>query len=178
MSKQIFTILVLVLVGTVAAFGQRYGHLNLGNLIAIMPETADADSQLVKYNEQLIAEGQAMADSFQVAYQAFVEEVQSGTLPPVKQQEKQTKLQEQQDRILAFEQSISQRLNVRRQELLRPVLEKAEAAIAAVAEANGFEMIFDTSRFNAVLFASDSDNIFELVANELGVVIPEASVDE
>lgn len=178
MIKQIVTTVVLVFAIVLAGFGQRYGHLNFGNLLSIMPATAEADSQLVKYRSVLVKQGEAMAEQFQLDYDALVKDIQGGILTPVEQQTREQALQQQQQKIQEFRVELDQKLATRRQDLIRPIVTQAEAAIATVAEANGFEMIFDTSVFNAILFAQDSENVFELVAEELGLEIPETTENE
>ena len=68
-----------------------------------------------------------------------------------------------------YEQDITQQLNQAREELLVPIITDAEKAIADVAKANGYSMVFDTSMFNAVLFAAESVDIMNQVKERLGI---------
>lgn len=151
------------------AVGQRYGHLNLGQLVAVMPQTKAAEGQLKNYRDSLTAEGEKMAIKFREDYTAFVTEARGGNLTPLQQQERQEALQQQQEGIAAYEQQMQQMLAVRRDQLLAPVIDRADQAIREVAKAEGFVMIFDTSIFNAVLFAADSEDVMPLVKAKLGI---------
>ncbi len=151
------------------SIAQKSGHLNFGNLVAMMPQTKAADSELQSYQKNLVQEVEAMATRFQVDYSSYVKEVQNGNLSPKKQSERQEALKKKQEEITAYEQQMEQQLQEKRQELLRPILERAELAIKEVAQENGYEAVFDTSMFNKVLFAADSDDLMQKVKGKLGI---------
>jgi outer membrane protein len=149
------------------SMAQKYGHLNFGNLISSLEETKAADSELEAYQKQLVTKGEEMAAAWQKEAQAFAQQVQSGTMAPKAQQETQAKLEKERDEILAYEQEVAQKVQAKRQELLEPLITKAEQAIQEVAKENGYVMIFDTSVFNAILFAEEADDVMELVKAKL-----------
>ena len=148
---------------------QKYGHLNFGNLISQMPETEKANSDLEAFQANLVAEGEKMAEAFREEYVSFATAVQNGDVPPKDQQAKQQQLQKKQQEILAYEQKVIADVQAKRDELLGPIIKRAEDAIAGVAKENGFAMIFDTSSFNAVLFAQESVNVMSMVKAKLGL---------
>lgn len=152
-----------VLLSLPALQAQKYGHLNFGNLISSLDATQAADSELEAYQKQLVAKGEEMAKAWQQKAQAFAAKVQSGDLAPKAQQEQQQLLEKERGDILAYEQEVSEKVQAKRQELLGPIIEKAEKAIQEVAKENGYVMIFDTSVFNAILFAAESDDVMDKV---------------
>lgn len=168
MKKFLFAFLMVILSGATAS-AQKYGHLNFGNLITLMPETKDADTQLEAFQKELVAKGEEMASQFQVKYNKFVADVQSGTLSPVQQQEQQQALQKEQQDIINYEQEMQQKITEKRGELLQPIVEKAEKAIGEVAKEAGYTLVFDTSSFNVLLFAQDSDDLLPIVKTKLGL---------
>lgn len=151
---------------------ESYGHLNMGDLVASMSETTEADSLLRLYRDSLSAAVDTMTAVLYTDYQNLVKQVESGDLPPVQQQKLETGLQNQQQQLAQFQQMIPQLVQQRREKLLLPIVQKAEAAIRKVARDNGYKMVFDTSLFNAVLFAQDSRDIMPLVMSELGIETP------
>lgn len=167
--RKALILFAMLAIGTTVASAQKYGHLNFGNLISAMPEVKEADTELEAYQQQLVAKGEDMAKSFQEDYGKFVTDVQSGTLPPKTQQERQQALEKKQQEILAYEQEIVQKVQAKRQELLQPIVQRAEKAVQEVAKENGFTMIFDSSAFNAVLFAQDATDVMAMVKGKLGV---------
>ncbi|MEL7122627.1 MAG: OmpH family outer membrane protein [Bacteroidota bacterium] len=151
--KNIILLAGLMIFTTATAFSQKYGHINFGNLIAQMSETKAADAQLETMQKDLVAKGETMAANFQKEYEAYMQKVNGGTLTPLQQQEQGNALKQKQQEILAFEQDIRQQMETKRQELLKPIIEKAQKAIDDYAKANGYTMVFDTSVFNSVLCA-------------------------
>jgi len=135
-----------------------------------LTDTRKADIDLEEYQNTLVAEGQAMAEKFKNNYIAFMKEQQSGNLAPIKEKEQQELLQKEQEAIQAFEQQIQQKLQVKREELLKPIVDKITAKIKEVCTENKFVMVFDTSSFNALLFTPESEDITALVRTKMLVV--------
>ncbi len=167
--KKIFFIVLLFAAVSFQASAQKYGHLNFGNLIAAMPDTKAADTQLETYQKDLVTKGENMVKAFQEKYGQFVSDVQSGALAPKDQQTKQMALQKEQQTILDYENEVIQKVQEKRQELLKPIIDKAQKAIDDYAKTNGYEMIFDTSVFNAVLFVQDGDDLMAAIKAKLGL---------
>lgn len=169
MKKIVLMFALSIAVMSTAAAQEKYGHCNFSSLVAAMPGTKQADTDLEAYQKQLVSKGEEMAAAFQEKVGKFIEDQQSGDFTPKALAEREQALQEERNRIMAYEQEIQQKLTARRNELLNPLVEQVEAAIAKVAQANGYVMIFDTSQFNAVLFAEDSVDITDEVKAELGI---------
>ena len=169
MRKLIFIgLLLLTSLGTQAQ--TQYAHINMGNLISDMPAAQAANAELEVFQKELIAKGEAMAAAFQEEYVAFAKAVQGGTLPPVKQQEQQAVLEQKQQDIMAYEQQIGVDINKKRDELLQPIIEKAQKAIADVARENNIQLVFDTSIFGAIMFAAESEDLMPKVKAKLNIV--------
>lgn len=167
--KKSLILFSFLLSGFFHAGAQQYAHLNFGNLISLMPETEAANAELEAFQKQLVAEGEKMAEQFQKDYGEFVVAVQGGDLAPKDQQLRQQQLQKKQQEIQAYEQKVIQDVQAKRDELLGPIIDKAQKAIGEVAKEKGYKMVFDTSSFNSVLFAQDSLDILELVKAKLGI---------
>jgi len=168
MKKIVGVVTILALTVTVG-FTQKYGHLNFGNLLSEMPEVESANSNLETYQEGLMAKGEAMATEFQTEYGKFATDVQSGTLSPVQQQQRQEELEKKQNELISYEQLVQQQVQAKRAELLQPIVAKVEKAIADVAKEGGYYMVFDTSVFNAILFAEESEDLTTQVKAKLGI---------
>ena len=167
--NRLMLILVLLVGVTSTGVAQKYGHLNYGNLISALPDTKEADTEIESYQKQLVAKGEEMANKFKERYVEFLKKVQEGTVAPKIQQETQKSLEDEQAKINAYEQEVQQKLEQKRQELLKPILEKVNGAIEAVAKENGYSMIFDTSVFNSILFTREADDLMDEVKAKLGI---------
>ena len=170
MRKQIFLLALVSILVMPSLFAQeKYGYLNLGNVLVEMSETQAADKDITQFQETLVAAFEEKAKAFQVKVEAFYQEVQGGTLAPVQQAEKEKALQDEQNSLRTEEQEIANKLENRRRELMGPILEKVQAAVEKVAKDNGYVMIFDTSSFNAILFVEESSDVTPLVKVALGI---------
>lgn len=169
--KNIVTILsftfCLILGSVNEAFAQKYGHMNLGNLLTQLDEVKAAEKELETYRIQMMNIGQDMVKNYEVVLAAAQQEIAANNWSPARIQQEQEKLQKDEQKILKYEQEVMQQVQIKREELLAPILTKVENAIKEVAEEKGYEMIFDTGIFNALLFAKDSEDIIESVKSKL-----------
>jgi outer membrane protein len=148
---------------------QKYGHINTGNILVQIPATKAADDKLKALQDSLMADGQVRAKKVQEEYIAFAKAYQEGNIPPVEAQKKQAEFEEKEKELLALEDNIAAVIAKKRDELLSPILEKLEKAINEVGKEGGYTMIFDTSIFNALLFAADTGDVEALVKAKMGI---------
>lgn len=151
------------------SFAQKFGYLNLGNLVVQMPETKQADEALKVYQEGLIKKGEDMAKAFETSYTLFAKKYQEGGMTPKQAQEAEGKLGVERDAIAKYEQEVYNKIGQKRQELMSPILKKIETAINAIGDENGYTFIFDASMSNTILFAQDGDDVEALVKTKLGM---------
>lgn len=150
-------------------WAQKYGHLNLGNVVAAMPATKAADAEIKSYSDQLIAQGQERAKKLQEKYAAAVDKIQSGTISPIQQEALEKEIKDEQVALQKYETEIQQKIAEKRQVLLKPIFDQVEKAIAEVAQKRGIVMVFDTSMFNTVMFAAESADLMKDVKATLGI---------
>jgi outer membrane protein len=146
----------------------KYGHTNLGNLLDGLPQTAAAEAQLRVYADSLNRQDSIMTTNFQTAYLQLKKEYDEGGLTPVQAQQRQAELEKQRQEIQAYEEKAQQLLEGKRAELLQPILNKVNAAIATAAKNNGFAMVFDIGS-GSLLFASETIDVTDLIKKELGL---------
>mgnify|MGYP000935869126 CR=1 FL=1 len=163
--------LFALLLGTVSMNAQaapKYGHMNLGNLLELLPDTKKANDDLKVFADKLSAKDDSLTKAFQAAVTTYQTAYQSGTLTPVQAQTREAELQKDQEAIQKFEQEAQQTVAAKREELLKPILTRIDEAIKAVAVDNQFLMIFDTSS-GSMLYAADTEDVTVLVKKKLGI---------
>jgi len=84
-------------------------------------------------------------------------------------QTKSSELQEIEQRIQQFQQTAEQELQSQRVNLYKPVLDKANKAIAEVAKSNGFTYILDLAQGSVIYYDETSTDISPLVKQKLGL---------
>jgi len=165
--KQFFFALLLTVCAVSSAFAQQYGHVNFGNLLSQMPDVKTAETSLQAYEKGEIATGEKMVADFKKHYAET--EARVGDMTPKQLEQEKAKLEKEQATIQQFEQGLSRKIELKRQELLGPIIKKAKDAVNAVAKEQGYQIVFDSSIFGSVLFAEDATDILPLVKGRLGI---------
>ncbi|MBS1615377.1 MAG: OmpH family outer membrane protein [Bacteroidetes bacterium] len=145
---------------------QKLGYINSQELLSVMPEMAKADTDLKAFAKQYQDQLEAMGKEFEKKgsdYQAG-EKTMSDAVKMVKQKE----LQDLESRIRDYQQSAQDKIAKKKEELYKPILDKADKAIREVAKEKGYSYIFDASS-GMLLFANDGDNVLPLVKAKLGI---------
>ncbi len=172
MKKLIKSGLLLIFL-TAATFStvtaQKYGHLNSGNLIMSIPEALSAEKELATYRDQLIANLEKKGDALQADALKLQQDYDAGTLSQIKAEERQTALQKKGQELRQEEIEVGNKVAKKREELLKPILDKIDVALKEVGKENGYIMIFDTGIFNALLYVEESDDVMPLVKAKLGL---------
>lgn len=163
-------ILLLSLFISAEVDAQKFGYVDSGSLLTMMPKVKEAESNLETLGKQLQAKGQKMMQDFQMKYQDLERRAQAGDIAPKDQEAQVAMLKEEENKILQFEQEMQAQLAAKREELLAPILDEVRNAIAAVAKENGYSYIFDGSPgVGVLLYADDSTNVTGLVKAKLGL---------
>lgn len=168
MQRILFALLITVCTVT-ASFAQKYGHVNFGNLLSMMPQVESAEASLQAYEKEQVGIGEEMAKAFQAEYERIAKLVQAGEMTPKQQKEAEAKLQAEQAKIQQFEQQLSVNIEKKRQELLGPIIQKAKDAVSAAAKEGSYELVFDSSIFGSVLFAGTTTDLLPMVKAKLGI---------
>lgn len=153
--------------GVSQGLASKLGHINSAELLSAMPEVKQADTDLQAYAQSLDNQYTNMVKE----YQSKAQEVQS-QLEGMDDLIRETKIKElaqTEENIGKFQISAQEKVAKKKEELYGPILEKADQAIKAVSEQNGFTYIFDSS-LGVLLFAGgDSTDILPLVKTQLGI---------
>ena len=161
------TLFVFAICCSSTIYAQKYGHVNLGNLLAQMPEVEAKSNELVTYQEQLQKALQIKIDSWEKRVIDIQNKVNE--LTPKEAKEKEEQLLKEQQEILQEEQLLNNKVLEKRNELMKPLVSKAQSAIDEVGKENGYTMIFDTSIPNLVLYVNNSDDLIDVVLEKLGI---------
>jgi outer membrane protein len=159
--------LTLALLGALNVVqAQKFGYVNSAAILAEMPEVKQADANLEALQKQLQKKGQGMLEKLQEDFADVRRKVDSGDLSPKQQEEESKRLQAEEAKIAQFEQDMIKQVQDKREELLGPIYEKVNQAIADVAKEEGYQFIFDQG---VLLFAEESQDVSTMVKAKLGI---------
>jgi outer membrane protein len=147
-----------MLCGSTFAQEQKLAHVNLGNLLELLPETAEAEKRMEDLRDSLVMSFEDRVAKLEEDFGIFQREVAKGSISRVEQQKREQKFQAEQEQLRTFEQRMQQRLQQERQRKLSPILAKVETAIRQISEEKGYTFVFDVSG-GSMLFAEESKDI-------------------
>ena len=166
MKKIRISLIALLLVFSFSTFAQsKVAHINTTELVASMPEMNDAKTELEKLAKTYETDIQTMAAELQSKVQQYDTEAAAQT-----DEENAKRLQEVQgmeQSIRQYQAQAQQELQKKEFDLLKPITEKAQAAINKVADAMGFDYVLDSTQGQGVIIANGADLMIE-VKKELG----------
>lgn len=161
--KKLFLVLALALPMMAAA--QKIGHVNSSEIIAAMPELAEAQKSLEAKEAEYKTEVEQMQQELQTRYQAFQEK--ANMLGEAARNKELMELQDLDSRVQKFVEFSRQALQEEQQKLMQPIHEKVMKAIEAEAKAKGLNYVLDQQ---AMLYiGKDAVDLTPAVKKALGL---------
>ena len=154
-------------VSGVMAQSYKFGHIDSQEILKVMPDMDSAQAKITNYAESLQAQIEELQVEFNKKYQDYLQK--RSTFTDAIREMKEKELTDMQQRAQEYQQVAEQDYQRYQAETMKPVIDKADAAIKKVAKANGFTYIFDTSSGVLLYFSEQSIDITPLVKKELGI---------
>ena len=161
-------VLAVALLCAISVSAQKFGYINSAELFQEIPEVKEAQANLETYQSQLQKKGQAMLTAYQTEAQALGQKQQQGELSPKAIEAEGQKLKNKEVEIAKFQQESEQKIMKKNETLFKPIRDKIQAAIDAVAKENGYAYVFDYSA-GVIIYADDSTDVTGLVKAKLGM---------
>lgn len=169
MKKGFIVVLVALLALGGSAMAQKnvkLGHINSNDLMQIMPGRDTAMTLLQKEVEDLQTEMDAMKKEYENHVNDYLAKKEQ--LSELIRKSKESDIQKMAERIETFQNNAQKLLEERQEVLLKPIVDRAKAAIEEVGKENGYTYIFDAG-VGTLLYSQDSDDIMPLVKKKLGL---------
>lgn len=162
--KQIKTLLI----ATIMFFGAstmnaqtKTAHIDVNDLLSKMPEMTSAKAQLDKLSKTFDAEYGTMVTEYQTKMKKY--EADATTSTEAINETRAKEMQDMGQRIQQYRDTAQKQLQEKEQEIVKPIMDKAKAAIIKVGKAKGYQYVMDS----ASLILADGPNLFEDVKKEL-----------
>ena len=138
------TLAVVCVMFSTSLFAQKIGRISSQEVVVNMTEYKEAQTQL----EALAKDLQAQMETIQVEINTKIQEYQKGaeTMTDAVRQLKEKELNDLSTRLQEFQQVAQQELQKKEQELMEPIIKKANEAITEVSKAGGYTVIFETGQ--------------------------------
>lgn len=159
---------------TLQAQSVRIGFTRIDYIISQMPESKQVESQLTIQQTQVESEVKRLQKEFDEKYAAY--QKTGSQLTETVRKDRETELQNLQTRIQEFSRSAQESLQKKYKQLISPILSKVQQAIDTVAKQSGYHFILNVGAGGSsdVLYASEENNITDLVIKQLGIVSKQA----
>lgn len=144
----------------------KVAHINTQDLIKSMPEMNTAQAEMDKLGKTYEADIQSMVTEYQNKMKQY--EAESGTKTDEENQKRIVEVQTMQQNIQQYQGQAQQEMQKKEVDLLKPITEKAKAAILKVARAQGFDYVLDSTQGGGVIMA-DGKNLLDDVKKALGI---------
>ena len=162
------TLAVVLMMGATSTFAQKFGRINSEEIIAVMPETKEMQTNMQAYVKNLQDEMEAL----QVEYNNKLQDFQKNyeTLSEAVRDMKSKDLESIANRIREFEQVAREDIQKKQYELLTPIYEKVNNAIEKVSKAGGYLAVFNIAAGSLAYFDEAAlTDLAPAIRQELGI---------
>lgn len=162
-------VVLLLTAVTFSAKAQKFGYVDTEYILANIPDYKEAQAELDKLSiewqkqlERQYSEIDKMYKNYQAEQILLTEDMKTKREDEIIKKEKEAKEYQKQK----F--GVDGELFKKRQELVKPVQDKVYQAIADVAAASGYDIIFDKSSGLTMLYSNSKYNKSDAVLKKLG----------
>lgn len=158
--------------GTLAQ--DRIGYANLDLIVSLMPETKSIAKEMDTLGRQLAKD----LDVKEAYANQKMKEARDAAAAGAKEpdlEKRRTELEKLQEELRQGAEDADAQLSRKRSDSLKPVFEKLEETIKAVAKAEGFAMVLNASDGagnSIVLYAEEGRDLTEKILVKLGIPVP------
>ena len=160
-------ILMLMLFAPVATFAQKFGHVNVQEIIQAMPEYTKAKTEVDALQKQYEDDLKGMQDELTKKSQAY--ETEREKLPENIRQRREQELQEMYQKIQQSYQDKEHALGRSSQDKMQAITTKIVEAIKQVGQAVGFVYIMDIAGGVPYISTTLSTDVTTQVKTQLGL---------
>lgn len=157
----------LLFAGQISRAQSKIGYVDFQGLIGQMPEAKAIKPQIDAYQKQFVDQLTAMNNELQTKGKAYQD--QGKTMTDAVRATKQTELQDLQKRMQDYQTDAQQKVEAKSNELVKPLADKATAAVKEVAKAKNIAYVIDSSRGNPLLVSGPADDLTADVKAKLGI---------
>lgn len=173
--KKLFLVCCVAVFNLSSAFAQdvsKVGHIDAAQMVGAMPELLSVESSLNAYAEQLDKVLQADVKILEAEFEKYI--AIKDQYSPVKAKTIEQGFQVRYDSLTKQEQINRVNIQVKRNELLSPVVKRFNDAVSEVSKEMGLHYVLDSgSNFGLIYNGTD---ITEAVCKKLNIAYPPKSV--
>jgi len=167
--KKFYVLCLLIIIAFSGAFVNaqtlKFGHLNMQEVLMVMPEYNQSLDSLKKMNDKYTSQEEILQVEFNRKYNELLE-TQAG-MDSLILQSKVSELQSMQTNLEAFQKLAGEKLQKLQGDLLAGIMKKLEATVKEIGEELDLIYVFDVSGKNPIYASEKSINIYPMVKDKL-----------
>ena len=160
--------LILLLIAPMSVFAQKFGHFNAQEILAVMPETQKAQTDIETLRKQYEDDIKRTEDEVNKKFAAYQQE--QANLPKNIKERRQKELQDLAEKGMQYQRDAQQELERSWMEMLEPIYKKLNDAVKAVGDEGGYVYLFDIST-TQIPYVNEtlSTNVTAAIKAKLGI---------
>jgi len=159
----LFATALFIAATSFTAAQSKIAHINTQKLVEAMPEYKAADAEIVKLGQTYEAQWKDSMKELETKLKQY--DAEANTQTEETNVKRMQEVEGMKQSLAQFQQQMQQDLEKKRIDLLKPITEKAKAAIEKVAAAQGFDYVLEA----AGLIVSKGKDLLADVKAEMGI---------
>ncbi|MCZ2356360.1 MAG: OmpH family outer membrane protein [Bacteroidia bacterium] len=150
----------------------KIAYTNIEYILTFMPEAKQMQQQLDVFEKKLSEQLSVKQSYAQGKLEEYYKLVEEKKLTHEQDEARKKELLKLEDEIKKFTSDSEAQLLTKKEELLKPIIDKLQTAINTVAKEDGYTIVLNSSNSTGVsniLYAPESDNITEKIIKKLGL---------
>jgi outer membrane protein len=154
---------------------QRIAYVDVELLLSSMPDFKSMQQALIIHRDKLAQQLVVRKNYFEEKYQEYVKLMESAKIAEQDKKAKEEELRKLQQEVETFQEDAEKSIMKKQEELMKPISEKIQAAIEAVATEEGYAYVFNKSMtgtstvLSGLLRAPKEDDLTSKIAKKIGV---------
>ncbi len=167
MLKKIIIALLVAL--PLSAAAQKFGTVDIDQVISAMPEVAEMQTQLTEASKKYEAEFQKLVEELNKLVTEFQAIQNDANTPETIKERRMQDIQERQTKVEQFRTTATQDLQRQQEQLMAPIQAKMTEAIKAVGQEGGFTFVFPADPGLVLYQGADVVDLTATVKAKLGI---------
>ncbi|OOQ61171.1 OmpH family outer membrane protein [Mucilaginibacter pedocola] len=156
----------MLFAGNFAQAQSKIGHINFEQLVGLMPETKTLSAQIDAYKQTFVTQLTTMNTELQAKLKDYNDK--KATMTDAVRVAKENELQDLNKRFQDYQNTAQQSVETKGNELTKPLVDKARAAVAAIAKEKGYAYVLNSSQTDLIV-SPDADDLMAAAKLKLGL---------
>lgn len=162
-------ILALLVALPLSAAAQKFGTVDIDQVLQVMPEVADMQRQITEASQKYEAEFQKLVEEVNKLYTEFQSIADDPATPQTIKERRMQEIQDRQQKVEQFRNTATQDLQRQQEQLMGPIQGRLTDAIKAVGQEGGFTFIFPNDPSLVLYQGTDVVDVTATVKAKLGI---------